>query len=133
MITKFRSKIDWWIILLYLLVLVTEIIVIFKGNSAFSSIIGVFIVLFLTWMIVSTYYEFMDDYLLIKCGPFKEKVLYKEIKKIDLDKSFSLSNALSSDRIEIICYNRHAGFVSPKDKKEFIKMLKSKGVKSKFF
>lgn len=131
---RFYSKIDWWIGIIFGMVIFLELIEIFKAllnRPTLSSAIGVLVVIFCSWILLGTYYEFKDDYLLVKSGPFKSRILYDEIKKISFKKSIVASTALSIDRIEIICNGRFGGYVSPRNKNDFIEMLKSKCVNAK--
>lgn len=126
---KFYSKVDWWIGALIGAVILFQIIDIAKAllnKPNIITLIGILVVIFCSWILFGTYYEFKEDYLLIKSGPFKEKLLYDEINKINFTKSLASSSALSTDRIELICNGRFGGYVSPRNKNEFVEILKSK-------
>ena len=126
---KFYPKVDWWVGILFGTVILFEIINIVKdllNKPNISTLMGILVVIFCNWILFGTYYEFKKDYLLIKLGPFKEKLLYDEINKINFKKSIVASLALSADRIELICNGRFGSYVSPKNKNEFIEILKSK-------
>ena len=126
---RFYSKIDWWILALFgaaiLLCIIYIIQAILKGTY-FILLINIPLVIFLTYILIGTYYEFHGNYLLVKTGPFKQKLYYDKIMKIELKKSVLASASLSRDRIEII-YNRSVGAqISLRDKEEFLKILESK-------
>lgn len=124
--SRFYSKVDWWLGLLLGFTIICEAIVIIKLPSLLSNIIGILVIIFTSWILFGTYYEFNEDYLLVKAGPSKEKIFYKDIKRINFKKSIVASSCLSTDRIEIICNGRFGGYVSPKEKEKFIEILKSK-------
>ncbi|WP_250674429.1 PH domain-containing protein (plasmid) [Paraclostridium ghonii] len=126
---RFYSKVDWWIGISFGVVICFEVIEVIKSiltKITISSAIEVLIISLCSWILFGTYYEFKENHLLVKSGPSKDRILYDEIKKINLKKSIVASTALSSDRIEIICKGRFGGYISPKQKNEFIEILKSK-------
>ena len=124
--SRFYSKVDWWLWIILGFSIIYEILAIIKLPSVLSNIIGIIVIVFISWILFGTHYEFNEDYLLIRSGPSKEKIFYKDIKRISSKKSVVASSCLSTDRIEIICNGRFGGYVSPKDKEQFIEILKSK-------
>ena len=132
--SKFYSKVDWWIGTLIGTTILFQIIEIVKSLSNelnLITLINIIVVIFCSWILFGTYYEFKENYLLIKSGPFKEKILYDEIKKINFKKTVIASSALSTDRVELICHGRFGGYVSPRHKYEFVEILKSKCMNAK--
>ncbi|MHB1314481.1 MAG: PH domain-containing protein [Christensenellales bacterium] len=56
---------------------------------------------FLLWIYVATYYEFREEYLYCRSGPFAERIPFDNIKSAVLCRNFLSSFALSTKRIEI--------------------------------
>lgn len=87
-------------------------------------------VLFLAWIYFGTYYEFRDDYLLCRSGPFSEKIRYDNIKSLRLVNNFFSSMALSRNRIEIKQFGKGfilgTTYISPVNREEFLADLKSR-------
>ena len=88
------------------------------------------VVLFLAWLYFGTYYEFYEDYLLCKSGPFSEKIRYDKIKSLKLTQNMLSSMALSSKRIEIKQFGKNfimgTTLFSPENREEFLAELKSR-------
>lgn len=84
------------------------------------------IAVLLIWLWFSTGYEVNSDILIIRSGPFKKSIPIKDIKKIRKTNNLQSSFALSIDRLEITYGPSLAmALVSPKDKREFVSLLKS--------
>lgn len=83
--------------------------------------------IFLLWIYFGTYYEFREEYLFCKSGPFFENIKYDNIKSIKLTQNLFSSMALSSKRIEIRQHGKGyilgTTFISPMNRQEFINEL----------
>lgn len=134
---KYHSKIDWWMYLAPVSMLLLTIFWIFwlcftEDSSAMMSW-GDVVPMILTcalmiWLYAGTYYRLDEDMLRIRCGPFRRNVAYESITDVCETRSlissmvFS-SMALSLDRI-VITYNKgHRVRISPKDKQDFLEQL----------
>lgn len=83
----------------------------------------------LLWFLFGTYYELHADYLLCKCGPFSETILYDDIIGLRLSKNKASSLALSSKRIEVLQYRDGIiteTMISPKHRVVFMARLKAR-------
>ncbi|MFB1049407.1 PH domain-containing protein [Paraliobacillus sp. JSM ZJ581] len=82
------------------------------------------------WTVFSIKYVFSQDYLLVKGGPFRSRILYENIKKVLPTTSIFIGYRIMSarDGIEIFYENATLGSVkiSPKNKEEFIAELKQR-------
>lgn len=130
---KFKSKIDWWFHLTVLFVLFMSIwplIPAIKDNvtaaivvSAILLIVDAFLVLPIYFF---TYYTLEDTALHVRCGLcMNKRIAYSDINGIHETKDPSASVGLSLDRISIH-YSNGEILISPKNKQEFISMLKQR-------
>ncbi|NLT13833.1 MAG: PH domain-containing protein [Clostridiales bacterium] len=84
---------------------------------------------FLMWFLLGTYYEFREDYLYCRCGPFSEAIRYDDIICLQLSKNTASSLALSSKRIEVRQYIGGVvcgTMISPKNRTLFMMRLKAR-------
>lgn len=130
---RVKSKIDLWvkIVIWFTIILcASPIIAIPQKERVIGYAICLPIILLLFWIYFGTYYELKDDFLYCKSGPFYEKVAYEKIKSLKFSQNFLSSMALSRDRIEIKQhgkgYIRGTTYISPEDREEFMKDLKSR-------
>jgi hypothetical protein len=72
-----------------------------------------------------TFYTFSNTALHIRCGLIAIKVKYKDIKSIYETRDPSASLGLSLDRISIN-YSKGEVLISPKNKQEFMRLLKQR-------
>lgn len=91
-----------------------------------------FSILLTLWVFLGIRYEFHDDYLFVKGGPFRSKIRYEQITKVTVT-YFSVGDTLggyrvmaSRDGIEINYKTGMMGHIriSPDSKKQFIEELK---------
>ncbi|WP_408608758.1 PH domain-containing protein [Alkaliphilus serpentinus] len=67
-----------------------------------------------------------EEILIIKCGPFSEKISIKDIKSIKKTRNPLSSAALSINRIEIRYGFSGMTLISPKDKEQFVGLILQK-------
>jgi hypothetical protein len=122
----FKSKVDIFILLPVIVVLlIAEVFMIVNKILIGEIAIGI-ITAFVIYMYIATLYVVTgDDKLKIKSGfLFNREIYIKSIKKVRPTRDHRTSPALSFDRLEIL-YNRYGRVVvSPNDKSGFIKELK---------
>jgi hypothetical protein len=83
----------------------------------------------LLWIWFGTWYEFQPSVLLLRCGPFYERIPYDRIAEASRIKGMASSMALSSDMIELRHgenYLTGTTMISPKDKEAFLAELKAR-------
>ena len=82
------------------------------------------------WTAFSVKYIFHEDYLLIKGGPFRSKVLYKNITKVAPTTDIFTGYRILSSRDALEIFNKTTVFgsvkISPKAKSEFITELRKR-------
>ena len=79
------------------------------------------------WVWFGTFYEFKDTYLLLRSGPFFERIPYVKIASVRKFKSMASSMALSNEMIELRHgknYVTGTTYISPADRDGFIHQLK---------
>lgn len=127
----FKSKVDRWIILVLISVVVIDVAVVgsvaVAGGDPLTSTVTIVVCLAAIALIVSimlgTYYAVDRDTLTIRSGPFRFKVPISQIKSVKASRSPLSSPAMSMDRI-LICYGkRRRIMVSPEDKSGFLKAI----------
>lgn len=134
----FRSKVDTFLLILLFFVVAVmgsiPLFPIFKGASLSVLIItAAFFICsfaFLLWYGTSIKYVFCEDYLLIKGGPFKSKILYQNITKVSSTTAgFTGYRISSSDKgLELVLKSARFRSIKilPKDKMEFISELRKR-------
>lgn len=130
---KFRSKIDWWILILFVVITAHMLIKIYELTHNyfltlnFQHFIIYSLVIFLIWMLVfSTYYVVENSTLVIKSLVFRWKINIDDIIQIEPTHNPLSSPALSLDRLKISYMKNGRGakvMISPKDKEGFLNTL----------
>ncbi|MEK3979289.1 PH domain-containing protein [Psychrobacillus sp. FSL K6-2836] len=141
---KFRSKIDRTFIImmsvaLFIVALATLWPVayeLFFTNSPEYTAIWIMTVLFfvcagfLIWISLDIQYIFYDDFLYVKGGPFRSKIKYKDMTKINKSSNILAGYRIlsSKDALEIHYKNSLMGsiIISPDNQEQFIKVLLDK-------
>lgn len=136
----FRSKLDTsFIIFLSIAVLILGTVTLFplfidKEATIFTVIImsAIFIISvgFILWSAFAIKYVFYEDYLLLKGGPFKSKILYQSITKISPTNDILTGYRILSSKKALELFYRSAILgsvkISPKNKSEFITEFKKR-------
>lgn len=128
---RFKSKVDRWIQILLIVVIVTEIWAIGTaamqaGDPLFTTgmiVLAIAIVGLLVWLLVGTHYTVDRGILKIVSGPFRWKVPLDQITAVEATKSPLSSPALSLDRMRIRYGKRRRIMISPADKAGFLKAI----------
>ena len=131
MTTRFRSKIDLWILVLLTLLMVVQAYVFFStvlGNAPSSAkyvMIGSTLLVYslIASVLLCTHYTVAGDKLRIVSGPIRRTVIISEISSVTETRSPWSSPALSLDRLRIEHGNGKSIMVSPQDKKEFLRAI----------
>jgi hypothetical protein len=88
------------------------------------------VVLFLFWLYLGTWYELREDHLYARSGPFREKIPYVRIRRVERVRNSFSSMALSRDRIGIWQHGKGfitgTTFISPVDPDTFFRELKAR-------
>ena len=129
--TRFKSKIDWWLGLLLLLLpigAVVPVATLYLNNdpSAYLGWISVIIMAVIYGgLLFPLYYELEAENVLIRFGLVRIRIPYQKIKKVVPTRSILSSPALSLDRLHIDTAGMGA-MISPKNKQEFLQELAKK-------
>ncbi len=130
---RIKSSIDrWFNILIWITIgiMTVSMLIIPKNERVIGYSVGIPMLLFLFWIYFGTYYEFRENYLLCKSGPFFEKIAYEKIKSVKLSENMLSSMALSTKQIEIRQHGKGyimgTTFISPINREEFLQELESR-------
>ncbi|MGV2941503.1 PH domain-containing protein [Mesobacillus sp. LC4] len=100
----------------------TQLPVVLTLSSTFLIVIS-----FILWTAFSIKYIFYGDYLLIKGGPFRSKVLYENIIEVTSTNDIFTGYRILSSRDALEIFNKTTLFgsikISPKEKREFMTEL----------
>lgn len=125
-----KSKIDFWFRVLIwgtVLIMLVSIMVVPQNGKTIGYAVGVPMICFVLWIYFGTYYEFRDEYLYCRSGPFVEKIVYDKIKSVKLSQNMLSSMALSTKRIEIRQHGKGyitgTTYISPVNREEFMMEL----------
>jgi len=128
---RFKSKIDLWIRIVLIVVIIGEAFAIGMAASEADDplvttgilLLGMAVTALIVWLMVGTYYIVDRDTLKIVAGPFRRKVPIGQITSVEVTRSLLSSPALSLDRLLIrYCKNRRI-MISPADKVGFLKAI----------
>ena len=128
---RFKSKIDRWVFVLLVVVIITEAWAI--GTAAMQAgdplvttvtiLVGIAVVALLVWLLVGTHYTVDRGTLRIVSGPFRWTVPVDQIMSVEATRSPLSSPALSLDRLRIRYGNRRRIMISPADKAGFLEAI----------
>mgnify|MGYP000164766877 CR=1 FL=1 len=125
---QFKSKVDTWMIILLVLLVLTSAYGVYDMLLTEASLLSS-ITLFVAGIILplslafNTKYEVFENDLVITCGFFRWKISKQDITEIKETKSILASPALSLNRLKITYRNNKAIIISPENKEHFIKSL----------
>lgn len=130
---KFRSKIDWWLLLIFVVITANILMKIYEANhhyslaSNFPHLIIYSLIIFLIWLpIFNTYYMVENNILIIKSLVFRWKINIDDITQIEPTHNPLSSPALSLDRLKIYYMKNgeiSSVMISPKDKERFFQAI----------
>jgi hypothetical protein len=128
---RFVSKVDAWLPGVFVAVVLIQIAALAgaaaQAEDAPSILVGAAVLLLTTalfiWFLRGTYYDVSGDTLRIVCGPFRQRIMVRDITAIEPTRSMLSSPALSLDRLRIRHGKNRRVLVSPADKRGFIRAL----------
>lgn len=118
----FPSKRDIVLSLLYAVSMVILLIFAFIIQAMFS-LLFVGLAGIIGWIFWGTWYVLRDDSLLVRCGPFRWNIPYKEIASVRLTRNLFSAPASSLERLEITYGKGGYLLISPVDREEFARLL----------
>jgi uncharacterized membrane protein YobD (UPF0266 family) len=108
-------------------IVIVSVVMVPKEDMIIALAIALLVTAFLLWIFWGTYYEFREEYLYCKSGPFFEKIPYAKIQSAKLCQNMLSSMALSSKRIEIRQHGKGyilgTTMISPINREEFLHEL----------
>lgn len=125
-----KATIDFWFRVLIwgiVLLMLVSIMIVPPEEKIIGYAVGVPMICFMLWIYFGTYYEFRDQYLYCRSGPFVEKIVYEKIRSVKISQNMLSSMALSSKRIEIRQHGKGfitgTTYISPVNREEFLMEL----------
>lgn len=129
--TVYRSKVDWWLVVVAVaapIVLLEFILDGLNPPERFAELAALVIALavvgIFTWLYFTTRYTITDDFLMVNSGPFSWIIPIADISSVEPTRNPLSSPALSLDRLLIRYGQRAELMISPKDKSGFMTELK---------
>jgi hypothetical protein len=77
------------------------------------------------WLLLGTRYQLMAERLLVRCGPFRWRILLAEIRAVTPIRSLLSGPALSLDRLRVDYGRWRSVLISPRDRHAFLADLAS--------
>lgn len=137
----FRSKRDWTFIILLVIVLIIIAVatlwpvvyeLFFTKHPEYPAIwimIALFVVIagMLLWIFVDIHYTFYDDYLYVKGGPFRSKIKYMDMTKVNKSSNILVGYRILSSKDALEIHYKHSlmgsVIISPDNQEQFVKVL----------
>jgi len=128
---QFKSKIDRWLLILLVVVIVFEVVVMSIAalqtgdpRAALGLVVtALLIVALIGSLLIGTHYTVDGNTLRVVSGPFRWKVPIDQIQSVEATRSPLSSPALSLDRLRI-CYGTNRQImVSPADRRGFLRAI----------
>ncbi|QWG27188.1 hypothetical protein EXW58_06085 [Bacillus mycoides] len=123
---KFPSKKDAWLYLVFIIVIGACFAPIFAGREYFLLFFTIPLAILFSWSWFSTKYIVGEEEITIRSGFVKKRILIRDIKRISDTKNPIAAHVLSFDRFEILYGSYETELISPRNKEEFILLLKRK-------
>lgn len=118
----FPSKRDTSLSLLFAVSIIILLVFAFIIQSMLS-LLFVGLAGFIGWIFWGTWYVLRDDSLLVRSGPFRWNIPYKDIASVRLTRNMFSAPASSLERLEITYGKGGYLLISPVDREEFARLL----------
>ncbi len=123
---EFPSKKDIGLYPIFFVVIGACFAPIFAGREYFLLFFTIPLAILFMWSWFSTKYIVGEERITIKSGFVKKRIFIRDIKQISNTKNPVAAYALSFDRLEIVYGAHQTEIISPKDKEQFINLVKIK-------
>ncbi|MGL4624894.1 MAG: PH domain-containing protein [Culicoidibacterales bacterium] len=128
-----KSKIDWWMHIIFVLInvsITSGIVVVLESDMKWLLVVLGGGITMVNWIYFQTEYILEATQLIIRSGPFRERIAYTDIASARLTENWLSSMALSVERIEIRQKNKNyimgTTLISPKNREVFLRELQQK-------
>lgn len=123
---EFPSKKDIWLYPIFFVVIGACFAPLFAGKEYFLLFFTIPLAILFMWSWFSTKYIVGEETITIRSGLVKKRIFIRDIKQISNTKNPIAAHALSLDRLEIVYGAHKTEVISPKDKDQFINLVKRK-------
>lgn len=119
----FKAKISWWFFAPFLII-ITTLLLLQWPSSLLGSIFSLVALAFVLHLVVTTSYTVTPETVFVQCGFFRWEIPTQRITRVTETNNPLSSPAPSLDRLNI-SYNKYDNLmISPRDKQEFIAVLR---------
>ena len=131
----FPSKVDWWLSLLtWGSLLAPPVLFVVSPPEPEQRALGLVLLIAVwlpvaglaAWMWRTTGYAVTRDHLIVRSGPFQQRIPLSEIRSVRRTRNPLASLALSLDRLEIRYGKRRLILISPEDRESFLALLRER-------
>lgn len=123
---KYPSKISYGLVLIILAIIIGSTIPLVSPPIWSGLLINLIILVFISHLLLSTYYVIEGDFLVVKSGfVVNKKIDINAIRTITETNSIIGSPAASFDRLNIVYNQYNSILISPRHKTEFIAHIKT--------
>ncbi|PFB11528.1 hypothetical protein CN399_24545 [Bacillus cereus] len=119
-------KKDAWLYPIFFIVVGACFAPIFAGTEHFLLFFTIPLAILFIWSWFSTKYIVGEETITIRSGFVKKRIFIRDIKRISSTKNPIAAHALSFDRLEMVYCTHQTEIISPKDKEQFINLVKRK-------
>ncbi|PEC86412.1 hypothetical protein COK00_24210 [Bacillus cereus] len=119
-------KKDAWLYPIFFIVVGACFAPIFAGREHFLLFFTIPLAILFIWSWFSTKYIVGEETITIRSGFVKKRIFIRDIKRISSTKNPIAAHALSFDRLEMVYCTHQTEIISPKDKEQFINLVKRK-------
>ncbi|PFB63616.1 PH domain-containing protein [Bacillus cereus] len=123
---EFPSKKDAWLYPIFFIVVGACFAPIFVGREHFLLFFTIPLAILFIWSWFSTKYIVGEETITIRSGFVKKRIFIRDIKRISSTKNPIAAHVLSFDRLEMVYCTHQTEIISPKDKEQFINLVKRK-------
>ena len=123
---EFSSKKDAWLYPIFFIVVGACFAPIFAGGEYFLLFFTIPLAILFIWSWFTTKYTVGEETITIRSCLVKKRIFIRDIKRISNTKNPIAAHALSFDRLEIVYGSYEREIISPKNKEQFINLVKGK-------
>ncbi|RWQ77643.1 PH domain-containing protein [Bacillus cereus] len=123
---EFPSKKDVWLHPIFFIVVGACFAPIFAGREYFLLLFTIPLAMLFSWSWFLAKYIAREETITIRSGLVTKRIFIRDIKQISNTKNPIAAHALSFDRLEIVYDTHKTEIISPRNKEQFINLVKSK-------
>ncbi|MGX1459371.1 lipopolysaccharide export LptBFGC system permease protein LptF [Bacillus thuringiensis] len=122
---EFPSKKDVWLYPIFFVVIGACFAPVFAGREYFLLLFTIPLAMLFSWSWFLAKYIAREETITIRSGLVTKRIFIRDIKQILNTKNPIAAHALSFDRLEIVYDTHKTEIISPRNKEQFINLVKS--------